>query len=157
MIPYPCELQRFPRSMKCYSVRKSCCYYCCLHILSWLLDLNLNWILIFISGWKNLKWFTDGYNAVQLVAVVTHHVMASLLWQTVEQHCAAVLAVLIPVPHGPLIHFVIENMLKTDPVETNPIPAVCLVVLHHLYTQTILVAVPWKTHEIQLPRNRILH
>ena len=63
---------------------------------------------------SNLKWFTDGNNAVQLVAIVTHDVMASLLWQTVEQHRAAVLAVLVPVPHGPLIHFVIKDMLKTN-------------------------------------------
>ena len=40
--------------------------------------------------------------------------MTSLLWQTVEQHCAAVLAILVSVPHGPLVHFVIEQMLETD-------------------------------------------
>lgn len=40
--------------------------------------------------------------------------MTSLLWQTVEQHCAAVLAILVSVPHGPLVHFVIEQMLEAD-------------------------------------------
>ena len=40
--------------------------------------------------------------------------MASLLWQTVKQHCAAVLAILVPVPHGPLVHLVIEQMLEAD-------------------------------------------
>ena len=40
--------------------------------------------------------------------------MTSLLWQTVEQHCAAVLAILVPVPHGPLVHLVIEQMLEAD-------------------------------------------
>lgn len=40
--------------------------------------------------------------------------MTSLLWQTVEQHCAAVLAILVSVPHGPLVHFVIKQMLEAD-------------------------------------------
>lgn len=40
--------------------------------------------------------------------------MTSLLRQTVEQHCAAVLAILVPVPHGPLVHLVIKQMLEAD-------------------------------------------
>lgn len=32
----------------------------------------------------------------------------------------------------------INDKICTNPVETNPIPAVRLVVLHHVYTQTIL-------------------
>jgi len=40
--------------------------------------------------------------------------MTSLLWQTVEQHCAAVLAIFVPVPHGPLVHLVIVQMLEAD-------------------------------------------
>ena len=31
-----------------------CCCCCCLHVFCGLLNLNFNWVLIFISRWKNL-------------------------------------------------------------------------------------------------------
>lgn len=61
-----------------------------------------------------LEWIAHGYNTVQFVTIVTHDVMTGLLWQTVEQHCAAVLAILVPVPHGPFVHLVVEQMLEAD-------------------------------------------
>lgn len=53
-------------------------------------------------------------HTIQFVTVITHDVMTSLLWQTIKQHCASVLAILVPVPHGPLVHLVIEQMLEAD-------------------------------------------
>ena len=48
----------------------------------------------------------------------------------------------------------INDKICTNPVETNPIPAVRLVVLHHVYTQTILRGKKQKKQKIKKKRTQ---
>lgn len=61
-----------------------------------------------------LEWVADGDNTVQFIAVITHNIMTSFLRQTVKQHSTAILAILVPVSHGPFVHFIIVHVLETN-------------------------------------------
>lgn len=70
--------------------------------------------------------------------------MTSLLWQTVKQHCAAVLAILVSVPHSPLVHFVIKQMLEADLYDEQFQSNSCITLMNTLRCNTFFSLGKWE-------------